>query len=48
MRGTLLVGPHNKDYSIWGSLLGFPLFWETTEMERSMPSLGTRAFGLPD
>ena len=22
--------PHNKDYSILGSVLGFPLFWETT------------------
>ena len=23
-------GPHKKDYSILRSLLGFPLFWETT------------------
>ena len=47
IRGTLLVSPHTKDYSIWVSLLGFPPFWETAKMERSRPSLGTRAFGLP-
>ena len=23
-------GPHNKDYSILGSILGSPYFWETT------------------
>ena len=25
----LFLGPHNKDYSILGSVLGVPLFWET-------------------
>ena len=25
-----LGGPKNEDYSILGSILGFPLFWETT------------------
>ena len=24
IRGTFLGGPHNKDYSIWGSILGSP------------------------
>ena len=28
IRGYLFDGPHNKDYSILGSTLGFPLFWE--------------------
>ena len=28
--GTLLGGPYNKDYSRLGSILAFPLFWETT------------------
>ena len=28
--GYLFGGPNNKDYSILGSILGFPLFWETT------------------
>ena len=26
MRGTFFGGPHNKDYSILGSILGFPYF----------------------
>ena len=30
IRGTLFGGPHNKDYSIWGSILGSHYFWETT------------------
>ena len=29
IRGTLFRGPHNKDYSILGSIFGVPLFWET-------------------
>ena len=29
IRGTSFWGPHNKDPSILGSILGFPLFWET-------------------
>ena len=28
--GVPFQGPHNKDYSIWGSILGSPYFWETT------------------
>ena len=30
IRGTLLGVPHIKDYSILGSILGYPNFWETT------------------
>ena len=30
IKGTFLGGPHNKDYSIFGSVLGSPLFGETT------------------
>ena len=26
IRGTFLGGPHNKDYSILGSILGYPYF----------------------
>ena len=26
IRGTFFGGPHNKDYSIWGSTLGSPYF----------------------
>ena len=26
IRGTLIGDPHNKDYSILGSILGFPYF----------------------
>ena len=26
IRGTLFRGPYNKDYSILGSILGFPYF----------------------
>ena len=26
IKGTLFGGPHNKDYSIWGSILGSPYF----------------------
>ena len=32
-RGTFLVGLHSKEFSILGSMLGFPYFaqfWETT------------------
>ena len=28
--GYLFGGPHNKDYSVFGSILGVPLNWETT------------------
>ena len=28
--GVPFGGPHSKDYSILGSTLGVPLFWETT------------------
>ena len=30
IRGALFGGPHNKDYSILGPILGSPYFWETT------------------
>ena len=30
-------GPHNKDYSILGSIFGVPLFWEITK--RSLQNL---------
>ena len=33
-RGTLLGGPYNKDSSILGSILGVPLFWETSISQR--------------
>ena len=26
IRGTFFGGPHNKEYSIWGSILGSPYF----------------------
>ena len=26
----LFGGPNNKDCNIWGSTIGFPLFWEIT------------------
>ena len=26
IRGTLFGGPYNKDYNIWGSILGYPYF----------------------
>ena len=32
IRGTLIGGPHNKDYSILGSILGSPLFWENIQL----------------
>ena len=28
--GVPFVGPHDKDSSIFGSILGLPDFWETT------------------
>ena len=30
IRGTVFGGPNDKDDSVLGSILGFPLFWETT------------------
>ena len=30
IRGTFLGGPSNKDYCLLGSILGVPLFWETS------------------
>ena len=30
IRGTNFGDPHSKDYNILGSILGFPLFWEST------------------
>ena len=30
IRGYHFGGPNSKDYSISGSILGYPLFWETT------------------
>ena len=29
-KGYLFGDPYNKDYSILGSILGFPPFWEST------------------
>ena len=29
-RDHMEVGPHNKDYHIFGVYIGVPLFWETT------------------
>ena len=34
--GYLIGGPHNKDCSILGSILGVPLFWETTKSSHSL------------
>ena len=33
-------GPHNKDYSVWGSILGVPLFWETTMLRSRLRAWG--------
>ena len=30
IRGAFFRGPYDKDYSMLGSILGFPLFRETT------------------
>ena len=38
-------GPHNKDYSILGSILGFPLFWESTTSKPLMSRMQT-TYGL--
>ena len=43
IRGTLLRGPYNKDYSILGSILGFPYFWETTMYARIHVKVTARA-----
>ena len=42
-RGTVL-GPHNKDYSIFG-YIGVPLSWETTTW-LGFRSLGFSGFGF--
>ena len=34
IRGTLFGGPHNKDYSILGSILGFTYFGKLPYIER--------------
>ena len=34
MRGTILGGPHNKDYDILGSTLGSPYFGKLPFMVR--------------
>ena len=44
IRGTLLRGPHNQDYSILGSILGYPNLGETTTKP---PRTHPRAPGSP-
>ena len=38
MRGTILGGPYNKDYSIWGSIFGSPFLgnYHIGIMEKNM------------
>ena len=46
IRGTLLGGPHNKDYSILGSIVGSPDFGKlpyTDNQERQSHRKGLRA-----
>ena len=46
MRGTIFGGPNNKDYSILGSILEFPLFWDTTIYRGYVVHGGRFGFGL--
>ena len=46
MRGTIFGGPNNKGYSILGSILEFPLFWDTTIERGYAVHCGRLGFGL--
>ena len=43
--GTILGGPHDKDYNVLGICFGIPLFLETTESRNPKPQGLQGAFG---
>ena len=45
IRGTPFGGPYNKDKSNLGSILGSPLFWETTILIDPAPWIRNRFKG---
>ena len=46
IRDTILGAPYNKDYSILGSILGFPLFWEITNLKNNAGSISVGQYAL--
>ena len=42
----VLGGPYNKDYSILGSILRFPLFWESYHIGCGFCTRGLEIFWL--
>ena len=54
--GVPLWGPHNKDYSIVGSILGFPCFGDNhfsktarvVEARGFLPGISVSGFGAPE
>ena len=43
IRGTLLWGPYNKDPTIWGAILGSPIFGTPPYISRSLQQLWGQA-----